>query len=67
MDSDDEGSDQKGFTMADFIIIAVLAIIVFLILRKSVGRLRKGQCPGGCGSCGNCGGCGADRDREKAC
>lgn len=55
--------------MADFIIITVLAIMVFMILRKSVGRLRKGQCAGGCnscGSCGSCGGCGVDCGREKS-
>lgn len=44
--------------MADFIIIAVLAVIVFLILRGYVRRLREGQCSGECGSCRGCSGCG---------
>ena len=52
----------KDGAMADIIIIAVLAVIVFLILRKSVGKFRSGQCAGGCGGCSGCSGCG----REKA-
>ena len=32
--------------MADIIIIAVLAIIVFFILRSQLGKLSKGQCAG---------------------
>ena len=41
--------------MADIIIIAVLAIIVFFILRSQLGKLRKGQCAGGCAGCAGCG------------
>ena len=44
--------------MADFIIIAVLAVIIFFILRSQLGRLRKGQCAGGCAGCAGCGSCG---------
>lgn len=44
--------------MADVIIIAALATAVFFILRSQLGKLRKGQCAGGCGSCGSCGACG---------
>ncbi len=51
--------------MADIIIIAVLAVIVFLILRKSVGKFRSGQCAGGCGGCSGCSGC-SGCGREKA-
>lgn len=45
--------------MADFIIIAVLAVIVFFILRGHIHRLRGGQCSGGCAGCPGCGSCSA--------
>ncbi len=44
--------------MADVIIIAVLAVIVFFIVRGQLRKLRKGQCSGGCAGCsGSCNGC----------
>ena len=44
--------------MADIIIIAALAIIVFFIVRSQLRKLRKGQCSSGCaGCCGSCSGC----------
>lgn len=44
--------------MADIIIIAALAIIVFFIVRSQLRKLRRGQCSGGCSGCsGNCCGC----------
>lgn len=44
--------------MADVIIIAALAVIVFFIVRSQLRKLRRGQCSGGCeGCCGSCGGC----------
>lgn len=43
--------------MADVIIIAALAVIVFFIVRSQLRKLRRGQCSGGCeGCCGSCGG-----------
>lgn len=43
--------------MADTIIVAALAVIVFFIVRSRLRRLRRGQCSGGCaGCCGSCGG-----------
>ena len=45
--------------MADIIIIAALATAVFFILRGQLGKLRKGQCAGGCAGCSSCGSCGS--------
>lgn len=53
--------------MADFIIIAVLAIIVFCILRSQLGKLRKGQCTGGCAGCAGCGSCGGSCGSRGGC
>lgn len=43
--------------MADFIIIGILAVIVFFLVRGQVRRLKKGQCAGGCSGCSGCLGC----------
>ena len=44
--------------MADVIIIAALAVIVFFIVRSQLRKLRRGQCSGGCAGCGGaCSGC----------
>lgn len=44
--------------MADVIIIAALAVIVFFIVRGQLRKLQRGQCSGGCAGCsGNCGSC----------
>lgn len=44
----------------DWILLAVLAVIVFFALRKSIRG--KGSCSCGCGSCsGNCASCGCGK------
>lgn len=51
--------------MADFIIIAVLAVAVFLILKDRVGKARRGECTGGCAGCRGCSGsCGKTQIQE---
>lgn len=52
--------------MVDVIIIAVLAVIVFFIVKSQLRKLGRGQCSGGCeGCCGSCGG-GCGTPAEKA-
>ncbi len=50
---------RRDGVVADIIIIAVLAVIVFFIARSQLGRLRKGRCIGSCEGCsaGCCGCC----------
>ncbi len=43
--------------MADIIIIAILAVAVFFILKSGLGKLRRGECAGGCAGCQGCAGC----------
>lgn len=49
--------------MADVIIIAALAVIVFFIVRSQLRKLRGGQCGGGCEGCS--GGCGMSVKKEE--
>ncbi len=49
--------------MADFIIVAILAVIVFFILRGRFGGNGKGACGGGCAGCSGC--CGHSCHQEK--
>lgn len=51
--------------MADFIIIAILAVIVFLILRSRFRRSGRTQCQGGCCGCAGCSSCGETAGRQK--
>lgn len=51
---------QKGTeeTMADVIIVMVLAVTVFFVVRSQLHKLRSGQCGGGCAGCPeSCAGC----------
>lgn len=53
--------------MADIIIIAVLAGLVFLIVRGQFKKLRRGECTGGCAGCRGCsgGGCHGGPSEKK--
>lgn len=55
---------------ADIIIIAILAVVVFFILKSQIGKARRGECSGGCSGCSGCAGChsgscGTKQPKEK--
>lgn len=61
---------RKDRKMADIIIIAVLAVIVFFIVRSQFRKVRRGQCVSGCSNCAGCAhcaaGCSSEKLKEKA-
>lgn len=51
--------------MADIIIVAVLAIAVFLIVRARLHKMRSGSCCSDCsGSCSSCSVCSETKEEE---
>lgn len=61
---------KDGISMADMVIMALLAAAVFFILRGRIRRAHDGRCSGGCGLCGQgkeCrpGGCMEARDGKS--
>lgn len=43
--------------MTDILIIAVLAVLLFLVVHREVRRIGKGQCSCGCCGCAKSGKC----------
>lgn len=53
--------------LANIIVIAVIALVVFFIIRSMVMDKRAGRssCGGNCGSCAGCGACHPQTEESK--